>query len=122
MTALSAEAADVLLHMTGRRPDSPEPGRNRWVGPSTPALTELVGAGLVEGLGVWRIAGEHAWRATAAGLAEAKRIAAERAPRRSRSQRRYDAWLEYADMCDFRSFLTHPYWADVRRAAERGAR
>lgn len=122
MSAITASAAEVLLHMTGRRSNDREPRRNRWVGPATAELAELVDAGLVEGLGVWRIAGEHAWRATAAGLAEAERVAVERTPKRTRSQRRYDAWLGVSDMCDFSEFLSHPYWADMRRAAERGAR
>lgn len=117
MSTLTLEAQDTLLHMTGRRPDAPEPRRNRYVGPAdSPGLPELVAAGLVEGLGVWRLAREHAWRATPAGLAEAARLASERAPRLTRAQRRYRRWLSLSDVYNvsFREFLTSPELAAHR--------
>ena len=118
MTTLTLEAQDTLLHMTGRRAEAPEPRRNRYVGPAdSPGLPELVAAGLVEGLGVWRLAREHAWRATPAGLAEAERLASAREPKLTRAQRRYRRWLSLSDVYNvsFREFLTSPNFADERR-------
>jgi hypothetical protein len=118
MSSLTIDAQDTLLHMTGCRAEDPEPRRNRYVGPAdSPGLPELVAAGLAECLGVWRLAREHAWRATPAGLAEAERLASSRAPKLTRAQRRYRRWLSLSDVYDvsFREFLVSPKFADHRR-------
>ena len=116
MSGLTDAAIDTLLHMTGRDPYAPEPGRNRLVASlGFSGLAELVEAGLVEGLGFWAIGGDHAWRATRAGLARAAALVAGRAPALTRAQRRYLRWLDLDGEVSFRTFLTHPYYADDRR-------
>lgn len=115
---LARASEDLLLHTTGNRPDSPEPGRNMLVCPKDSAMSELVTAGLLESRGYWKMAKECAWAATPAGIERALAIRKARTPKLSRGKRRYNAWLDLSDAIaglTFHQFLTDPQFKEYRR-------
>lgn len=103
---MTPAAADLLLHLTGRRADAPEPGREHVVveAGSTDAdlLRELAERGLVVDHGFRAVFCGHVWQATPAGHLAAVAEAEARAalvPRRTRARRaRYLDWLDLSDL------------------------
>lgn len=112
---------DLLRHMLGinscEHLRDPKPYRDyAAVTPGDPRFVELVALGAVDHYGRrWEL---DYYRTTPAGRAAA--IASARARTLPKPKRVYRAWLELRDPCPdltFREFLTHPYFADVRRDA-----
>lgn len=118
---LTPRQLNTLRHMLGiETPNDrvPKPSRDYYcANPGDEKLAELERLGAVECYD--RAARGYDWfRCTAAGRIAA--MASHRTIRRSKSQRVYVAFLRckdcFADL-SFREFLTHPDFADTRRAA-----
>lgn len=123
---ISPEEERTLRHMLGiDKPHvrEPEAYRNRYAAnPGDPKLARLAALGLVKLVAAAGVGGVFdaydCYRCTPAGEAAAR--ASHRRTRLSKSKRVYARYLSVSDCCSgltFRTFLTHPDFAEIRRSA-----
>jgi hypothetical protein len=117
---LTEEQTRILRHMLGiDKPDERDPKAYRdyyCANPGDPELHALAGLRMVE---IYSREGRYEWfRTTAAGRAAA--IASHRTILEPKAKRVYSRYLDVKDALGdltFREFLTHPQFAETRRAA-----
>lgn len=103
---LVTEAEDILLHTLGLNHRGAVSTRNHFAG-EPPEMAKLVAAGLMEKVsnGNEITGGEPVFRATVAGRARALEIQAREYPKPSRSQARYEQWLDSESGMKFGEWL-----------------
>lgn len=121
---LTEDQLDTLRHMLGINTPYdrvPKPYRNyAAVNPGDPEFLELEKRGMVKRFARAKpgVTEDDYYRCTEKGRLEAMR--SHRNIRKSRSQRRYNKYLEVSDICPdltFKEFLTDPAFKESRKEA-----